>query len=109
MELVEVDETVLLDLHLIVKALDHETVGDAKVVAQLRVAKFAAGLHHIVLRNFSLLLKVKMLKQSFHLLKKATVHEYCTNAAKKLVKVDIFFLPFVKQSQDALQNLRWIL
>ena len=109
LELVVIDESVLFDRHLIVEALDDGAVGDAQIVAQLGVAKFGAGLHHIIFGNLSLLLKVKMLKQSLHLLKEATVHENCTDTAKKLIKVDIFLLSFVKQGQDALQNLRWVL
>ena len=109
LKLVVVKEAILLYVHLIVKALDDHAVWNAQVVIDLRVAQLLARLDQVVLRDLATLLLVKVLEKRLHLLEVAAVHENGTDAAEELVKVHIFFLSFVKETKDALQNLRWVL
>jgi len=109
LEFIVVEEAIILHGHLIVDPLDHARFWNAQVVTQFGIAKLGACLDKVIFFYFRRLHEVKVLEKGLHFLKEATVHKNGSDAAQKLIKVDILLLTLIEQSQDALKNLRWIL
>ena len=62
----------------------------------------------IVFLDFALFLGIEVSEELLHLFEVVVEEKNGLDAAEELVEFNVFFLSFVKESEDTMENVRWV-